>query len=185
MPNICLSGGAKGADSAWGDVAHYYGHDVIHFSFVGHKAHVPQSTVVVLGEAELVRADPHLVIANQTMKRRWPIRNQHVANLLRRNFYQVVETESVYAVSTFEKRLVAGGTSWAVQMYLDRFEHSDPLPCYVFDQVRGYWTQWDGGGFEIIHQPPAPSGLWTGIGTRDLNALGEAAIADIWSPVPA
>jgi hypothetical protein len=178
--DVCLSGGARGADLAWGDAAMAHGHDVVHFGFAGHRSSAPHNTIQTLSEAELSVADQHLVKANKTMKRRWPISNQFVANLLRRNFYQIIETQAVYAISTFEKGMVAGGTSWAVQMYLDRFDHREELPCYVYDQVRKTWAQWDGGGFLEIDHPPIPSGVWTGIGTRELNKAGMEAIQKVW-----
>jgi hypothetical protein len=111
MPNILLSGGAIGADVYWGRLAAERGDEVIHFSFQGHahKSSAPKGTLAVLSQDDLNIADPFLVQACETLKRRFPPRSLFVANLLRRNYYQVAETESVYAISTFEKGLVAGG----------------------------------------------------------------------------
>jgi hypothetical protein len=67
-----------------------------------------------------------------------------------------------------KKGWLLGGTSWAVQLFIDRFERGTPIPCYVFDQVQEQWVQWDGHGFLEIYRPPTPTGIWTGIGTRDL-----------------
>jgi len=181
LDNICLSGGAIGADYLWGEVASMFGHQIVHFGFAGHRSKVPRATIYTLTEEALLDADPYLVRANKTLDRRWPVRDHHVASLLRRNFYQVIETDSVYAVASLDRGHVAGGTAWAVQMYLDRFDRGVELPCYVFDQNVGTWTQWDGDGFLEIDLPPRPAGLWTGIGTRKLNTAGTNAIMGIWT----
>ena len=180
VDSTCLSGGARGADHEWGLAASKHGHAVVHFAFEGHRSKCPRSTLHELSQAELDIADSRLVQANKTLKRRWPVANRFVANLLRRNYYQIAETDSVYAISTFQKRMVAGGTAWAVQLYLDRFDEAKELPCYVYDQQIETWTQWDGSGFLVIDAPPTPSGIWTGIGTRDLNSAGKRAIWEIW-----
>lgn len=182
--DICLSGGARGADLAWGETALAHGHDLIHFSFAGHRSTAPHNTLFVLSAEELREADPFLERANRTLGRRWPSRNPHVAGLLRRNYYQVREADAVYAVSTFEKRHVAGGTSWAVQMFLDRFPGQPDIPCYVYDQVIGTWTAWEDGGFVEVDRVPRPQGCWAGIGTRELNDRGSEAIEKVWDLNP-
>ena len=170
LPNMLLSGGAIGADYLWGKLAGKRGDKVVHFSFAEHsqKATVPKHTLHIIPQEDLNAVDGFLKQANKTLKRNFPPRSQFVANLLRRNYYQVAETDSVYVISKFEKGLVAGGTAWAVYMYLDRFDPECTLPCYVFDQVNAVWTQWIDGGFVEIDQPPEPTGTWTGIGSRDL-----------------
>jgi len=178
--SVCLSGGALGADAAWGDAARLAGHDVIHWVFAGHsnKAGVPIKERHVLSQQELLVADDALVMANRRLDRRWPIQNQHVANLLRRNYYQVQWSDACYAISTFEKGQVKGGTAWATTMFTNRFE--GPCPCYVYDQVRRTWTVWDGEGFLEADEVPAPSGTYAGIGTRELNQHGSRAILDLY-----
>jgi hypothetical protein len=180
--NVCLSGGAIGADVLWGAAAALHGHRVIHFTFEGHghKSSAPSSTLHYFTPEELAVANPHCARANKTLDRRWPLSNTFVSNLLRRNYYQVAWSDAVYAISTFKDGLVAGGTAWAVQMYLDRFDHEQELPCYVYDQIKKTWTQWDGGGFLEIEKPPSPSGTWAGIGTREINRAGVLAIEGVW-----
>lgn len=180
MGNTCLSGGAKGADIAWGDTARVHGHEVIHWEFVGHRSTAPETERRFLTADQLVVADEYLAAANRTLKRRWPVFNPHVANLLRRNYYQVAWSDACYAISYFDKKHVAGGTAWAVQMFVDRFPGQRSL-CFVYDQKRRQWTQWDGDGFEEIDLPPAPSGVWAGVGTRDINDFGCAAIEEVFA----
>lgn len=164
----------------WGNVAEQHGHEVIHFTFAGHRSSARPTIIHELSPDDLAVANPHLEKANLRLKRRWPVRNLFTANLLRRNYYQIAEAESLYAISSFEQGFVAGGTAWAVAMMLDRFTEGTAIPCYVFDQKKRTWTTWDGYGFLEIDQPPTPCGVWAGIGTRDLNEYGFQAIRGIW-----
>lgn len=176
MTNMCLSGGAEGADLQFGMTAGSRGHEVIHWSFARHKSRAPEIEIVYLTEEQLEIADARLVLANRTLGRRIP-KNVYVKNLLRRNWYQVEFAERLYAVSTFAGPHVSGGTAWAVQMFIDRFKG---LPCeaYVFDQAVDKWFCWKGEWQEIA-APPAPHGIYAGVGTRELNDTGKRAIRSI------
>lgn len=180
MTNVCKSGGAAGSDLAWGAAAEYMGHDVVHYSFERHKRPDEQSQyLLVLSREQLAVADDHLKRANRTLRRKWPVASQSTANLLRRNFYQIKTTRRVYAISTFERGgNVAGGTAWAVQMFIDRHD-GDPCEAYVFDQDKNQWFKWHGVWVDI-KTPPVPEGEWTGIGTRDINKNGLMAIKKLF-----
>lgn len=183
--DICLSGGAEGADLQFGMVAGSCGHRVFHFIFDGHRSKAPEAEKVVLKAEQLSIADPYLVKANKTLRRKWPVSNPFTANLLRRNYYQVCEASAVYAVSELDDDgLVKGGTSWACQMFIDRFPPGDDLPIYVFDQSLSQWFSWQVGAWEAIDQPPRPSGVWAGIGSRKLNDAGKNAIRNLFDFVP-
>ncbi len=187
--NVCLSGGAKGADLQFGMCAGTAGQSVIHWSFKGHFTQAPQTEVVILTAQQLLAADEFLVRAAPKLKddkgkpkRYSPGRDpdapySFVPNLLRRNWYQVGDAERVYAVSTIKHDVVQGGTAWAVQMFIDRFDGA-PCECYVFDQDVGVWFKWN-GAWEPLDEPPQPSGVWAGIGTRELNPAGKAAIRNL------
>ncbi len=174
MENLCLSGGAEGADLMWGMTAGEAGHTVIHFTFEGHRTRAPQSEIAVLTDKQLDVADEHCKRASETLNRYFPPRNKFVKNLLRRNYYQIFESERVYAVTTFDRGIVQGGTAWAVQMFLDRFD-SEPCECYIFDQVAEQWFVWE-GYWKAIEAPPKPHGIWAGVGSRNLLEAGKKAI---------
>lgn len=140
--NLCLSGGAKGADATWGEEAAKIGHQVIHWSFEGHKSHGNPDHTIKLDEETLKEADIRLDEANLSLKRRVPYGKPWIVNLLRRNWFQVKYATTVYAVGSLNENAVMydvdiigsthrirpnsidhlgidGGTAWACQMYLD------------------------------------------------------------------
>lgn len=183
--NICYSGGAEGADTLFGKLAEEAGHFVIHYSFAGHKNRV--GNVKILDDAALRVADPYLKQANKVLKRTFPTKSEHTNNLLRRNFWQIFETDCVYAVAGIDPNgNVYGGTAWAVTMaiLLNR-------PVYVFDQEKGVWFIDSSFQNSVIHwetleeatsakTPRKPSGSYTGIGSRNLNAKGIQAIERLY-----
>jgi hypothetical protein len=182
LENICFSGGAEGADLQWGMMAGRNNFSVIHWSFDGHKVSAPECEVVRLSQPQLDEADSYLRRANKTLKRKFPTSNQYTNNLLRRSWYQVSATNAVYAVGTKDHLgNVDGGTAWAVQMYMDRFlidkEPIENCKLYFFDQSNHAWWQWNGEKwYGLSSGAPRPSGVWTGIGSRNLTDAGKWAI---------
>jgi hypothetical protein len=176
--DICFSGGARGADLAWGRAACCLGHRVMHFSFAAHKTRARRRERVMLDDAALRLADPYLGVANVRLKRRWPPRTEYAANLLRRDWYEVKDAARVYAVASRDAAgAIEGGTAWAVTLFLLRHEFG-LCPAFLFDQEQRHWLRWD-GVWEPIETPPIPSGAWAGIGTRDLTRAGRKAIRDL------
>ncbi len=180
--NICLSGGADGADLQWGLQAGKANHFVIHWSFNGHRSQAPEQELVRLTQEQLALADDAVKRANVSLKRRWPSSNIFTNNLLRRNWYQVKDTQSLYAVSEFSwDKGVAGGTAWAVQMYLDRFlidgEPMEKCKVFVLDKNTLHWHTWDGTKWvQMLSRPAKPTGIWTGVGSREISALARVEI---------
>lgn len=172
--NICLSGGAEGADLQFGMVSGSIGYSVIHWSFPGHKSNAPTQEIVVLSEEQLKIADEFCLKANEYLKRKYPPADNYTRNLLRRNYFQIAWSNSVYAISTIKDNMVEGGTAWAIAMFLDKFEYKS-CDCYVFCQEVGYWFKWD-GEWKKIYEPPTPKNIFAGIGTRKLNFNGKLAI---------
>ncbi len=177
--NLCLSGGAKGADVQWGMCAGMAGHHVIHWSFAGHKSLAPEVETVRLTQEQLDMANDAIKVAAPSLKK-YPPKDKFVKSLIQRNFYQITESSSVYAVSTIQDDLVQGGTAWAVQMFLDRTD-IETHACYVFDQNTSSWFSWSDETqyWTAIEKPPTPQGIWAGIGTRDLTTEGKNAIREL------
>lgn len=98
----CLSGGADGADRLFGEQAEKLGHQVVHWSFSGHKTPVPLEDRVLLSEEMLREADPFLIEAGKNLKRRVPFKKPVIINLLRRNYFQIRYTDQVIAVGNLD-----------------------------------------------------------------------------------
>lgn len=175
MDNVCLSGGAEGADLLWGASAAEAGHSVFHFIFPGHRSRAPAHEIAVLTAQLLAEADEHVLLANRTLQRRFPTSNPFTDNLLRRNWFQVRDAGSVYAVASIKNGRVQGGTAWAVQMFIDRGGSA----AFVFDQERDLWCGWSGTDW-LPTTPPRPAGIYAGIGSRTISERGKTAIRDIF-----
>ena len=176
---LCLSGAAAGADAYWSALAARRGDAVVHWSFAGHRRARCSGEVAALSFDAMALADAHLIRASRTLRRPWPPRSDYAAALLRRNYFQVAWSNAVYAVADLgEDRRIAGGTSWTVQLFLDRFAQGD-CPAFLFAQESGCWLTWCDGAWEPSGSPPAPEGIWAGIGTRDLRDAGAAAMDEL------
>jgi hypothetical protein len=182
--NLCMSGGADGSDLQWGLQAGKLGHGVIHWSFDGHRTQAPEQEIVRLTEDQLAQANDALRRANKTIKRSWPSRSETTNNLLRRNWYQIKDTSSVYAISEIEDGKWTGGTAWAIQMYLDRFLHdNEPMnlcKIFVYEKNTRYWYTWENTHWvQMVSRPSTPSGIWTGIGSREISPICRIEIRKI------
>lgn len=181
QPNILQSGGAVGADTYWCHLAEEAGHDVRNFV----HEHMPKSIphAIVLSRAELVKQDDLLKSVAKTLGRQFPTRNEYVNNLIRRNVYQIIGTSVVYAVADILfTNHAAGGTGWAVEL-----AKMVGLPIYVLDKSSNVWYTWNHwllsddyrDYWKYCDDVPPPRGIWTGIGSRDINATNMAQMKAI------
>lgn len=186
MTSMCFSGGAQGADHVWGMVAVEHGHDLIHFSFDGHKS-VDSKHTHILTRSELDESDPYVTAAATSIYRRFPSRNPHVNDLLRRNYYQIRWAERVYAVASLvpkDKSMlqISGGTAWACQMYVDKctkMGNQDGCELYLYDMTSNKWMKWC-QLWKEIPRPPVPHGHYAAIGSRELTDAGIRAISQVY-----
>ncbi|KAH8664508.1 hypothetical protein BX600DRAFT_437053 [Xylariales sp. PMI_506] len=173
LADVCLSGGADGADIEWGACAESIGHAVIHWSFPGHRSQAPESQIVRLDDEQLKLGNEALNNAAVALGKH-PPRRPAVARLLQRNYYQVAWSKACYAVTIIKEDTVPGGTAWATTMFAQL--HPDNRDLYVFDQEQDAWFQFNGKTWDRIDSPPRPTGIWAGIGSRDLRQNGRDAI---------
>lgn len=174
---ICHSGGCPGSDMEWENEGLKYGVKTIAYSFWNHKQQGRNQKI--LSGVELNEGFEHVLKANETMKRYPQGQPQYVKNLLARNWFQVKNSEAIFAIGKFQSsKIVDGGTGWAVQMAID-----SKKPVYVFDQENNLWRQFNYAfdGFEIFQfKIPILSKNFAGIGTREINDLGKNAIVEIY-----
>ena len=171
--NICLSGGAAGADVEWGKAAHAAGHKVIHWGFTGHKSTAPKDQIVELSDEQLKISHAAVRDAARALDKN-PPKRPGVAQLIQRNYFQVAWSTSCYAVTAIRTDIKPGGTAWATVMFAQL--HPESRELYIFDQLKNRWVQWNGKDWDPIDSPPRPTGIWAGIGSRDLTEGGREAI---------
>jgi hypothetical protein len=180
--NVLFSGGASGADSYFSQFAQKRGDLIVHWGFPGMDSEIPRKHIIELNQEQLKEADSYLTIANSFLKRKFPTKSGYVNSLLRRNYYQIAYTKSIYAISSIDsKGIVEGGTSWAVMMGITR--KVDPI--YVFDQNRNKWYEFVCMIDQDCHWAealvvPSPKGFYTGIGSRSLSDFGKLAIEGLY-----
>lgn len=174
MSNVCFSGGAVGSDTAFYLAARAAGHKVVQYHFDERNSGKPGFHI--LSDRQLEAARSFLKKANETLGRTVP-KDGYVYNLLARNWYQVRDSNRVFAVGRISDGNILGGTAWAVQMFID----SNLSPSvFFFDQYAETWFQWENSGWMETKSVPRPGGYYTGIGTRDLNEAGEEAIRALY-----
>lgn len=182
---ICNSGGARGSDQVFSEQCESKGIEVIAWSFEGHDT--KSKNRKILTKEELDEGWNHVLIANKNLKRNIYRLSPYVKKLLSRNWFQVKNSHTVYAIGQLDgKQLVLGGTGWAVQMAVDGKELHDGKNIYVFDQIKNSWyTQifsmytddWE--WCKIEGTPKLTDRDFAGIGTRDINENGIKAIKEL------
>lgn len=177
MIYTCHSGGCPGSDMEWETQGEKYGVKTIAYSFYNHvqKGKNPK----ILTGAELDEGFEHVKIASKGLKRHINISYPYVKHLLCRNWFQVKNAESIFAIAkSMTDKIVEGGTGWAVQMAIDNRK-----PVFVFDQKYFVWKVFDYGRneFRQMYITPTLTKNFAGIGTREINESGKNAIRVIYS----
>lgn len=184
------SGGAIGADFAWGNIGASYGVSGKHYfdATDTREGKRPPYGNTPITDEERTLGERKAFHAGKQMGR-LSSKAQKVADpLLIRDWNQVNNADMVVAIaqkfdmpgdkfsnkSDDERRAlvqqVSGGTGWAVQMAI-----SEGKPVFVFNQADGLWRYFTGAEW-VVTETPVLSENFAGIGTRGINAVGEAAI---------
>ena len=176
MNYICHSGGCPGSDMFWETEGDKYGVTTIAYSFGGHKQEGKNR--VILSTEELNEGFEHVLVANKTIKRYPQGQARYIQNLLARNWFQVKNAETIFAIGKFiNRKIVSGGTGWAVQMGVD-----NKKPVFFFDQEGNVWNTYNytKNEFEVIGYVPKLTQNFAGIGTRELQDNGKDAIKKVY-----
>jgi len=170
---ILFSGGAQGAEAAFGAAAERHGVEEVNFSFTGHR---PQRSrgLRILNHEELAAGDVSLAYISRLMHRRYPD-TPTFRKILQSIWFQINSGQEVYVVGSIEPdQTVRGGTGWGAE-----FAKLCNKPLFVFDQPRDGWFEWDGEAWQARAGDAAPVIQHvhiTGTGTRFLQDNGRAAI---------
>jgi hypothetical protein len=173
---ICHSGGCPGADMAWETVGEEFNVKTIAYSFSGHTQYGKNPKVLTTQELE--EGLEHVIEASKTLKRNVLYIPRYVKGLLCRNWFQVKNSDTIFAVGRLiSKSLVDGGTGWAVQMAVD-----NKKPVFFFNQPTKTWNKfnYDTMEFDKIDYIPKLTENFAGVGTREIDENGKEAIRKVY-----
>jgi len=174
---ILFSGGATGAEQAFGEVAERYGIEEVNFSFDGHTI-VRTRGLRVLNHEELQAGDVSLEYVGRLMHRRYTDAPT-IRKILQTIWYQVNNGQEIYVIGTIlPDATVRGGTGWGAE-----FAKLCNKPLHVFDQDQDGWYSWDGSAWHRRGEKDLPviaHHHFTGTGTRMLQENGKRAIAGLF-----
>jgi hypothetical protein len=173
---ILFSGGANGAESAFGECAFRHGVEEVNFTFDGHNI-ARKRGVRVLNHEELQGGDVSLAYVSKLMHRRYSDAPT-IRKVLQTLWYQVNHGQEIYVVGAIlPDDTVRGGTGWGAE-----FAKLCNKPLFVFDQDRDGWFRWTGDAWEVLGEGPTITHPhFTGTGTRTLTANGKKAIDELFT----
>jgi hypothetical protein len=172
---ILFSGGAPGAEAAFGECAERHGIEEVNFTFDGH-AIARTRGVRVLNHEELQAGDVSLHYISRLMHRRYSD-SPTIRKVLQTVWYQVNNGQEIYVVGVIqEDGTVRGGTGWGAE-----FAKLCNKPLFVFDQEKDGWFEWTGDDWQArgSDTPTITHPHFTGTGTRSIRANGKRAIEDL------
>ena len=175
---ILFSGGAAGAEAAFGACAEQHGVEEVNFTFEGHKI-ARHRGVRVLNHEELQAGDVSLEYVSRLMHRRFTD-SPTIRKVLQTLWYQVNNGQEIYVIGTIlEDGTVRGGTGWGAE-----FAKLCNKPLHVFDQEKNCWERWTGADWSVCEGANAPiitHPHFTGTGTRNLQPNSRRAIEQLYA----
>ena len=175
---ILFSGGATGAEAAFGACAEHHGVEEVNFTFDGHKI-ARHRGVRVLNHEELQAGDVSLEYVSRLMHRRFSDAPT-IRKVLQTLWYQVNNGQEIYVVGAIlDDGTVRGGTGWGAE-----FAKLCNKPLHVFDQEQDFWFKWSGADWTPLGKADGPTIAhphFTGTGTRTLRDNAQRAINDLFT----
>ena len=156
------TGGANGSDTSWDKVGREYG-----FNNHRHLASKGQFMDRSLSRVDLTEQEILFGLnqVNTLLKKDYD--NNYVGRLHARNYYQVINSDAVYAVAPITgKSRVSGGTNTAVQVGIKLNK-----PVYVWDTNTKQWHKYQPilKRFVVYDKPVVLTPNYAGVGTRDID----------------
>ena len=171
---VLHSGGARGAEEAFGEMAERYGIREITFSFEGHANRSRDRGMRLLTEEDLRLGDVSLRYVSHRLGRVFPS-TPAVRKVIQSIWHQIRPCQQVFVVGEIqEDDTVRGGTGWGAE--LARRWKKD---LFVFDQGKGGWFSWDGRAW-VAADPVIDSPMFAGSGTARLDDSGRQAIESLF-----
>ncbi|SIO32116.1 hypothetical protein [Halodesulfovibrio marinisediminis] len=171
---ILYSGGARGTEAYFGELAEKYGLQEVNYSFDGHKIERSRGLRVLTAD-ELALKDVSLTYVSRLMSRSYS-----VAPLFRKVLqsicWQVSSGHEVYVVGVIQDdNTVKGGTGWGAE-----FAKICNKPLYVFGQAKNAWFRWEKTEWVEVETPTISHRHFTATGTRFLEENGKRAIKELF-----
>ncbi len=168
-----FSGGLKGAEATFGEVAEKHNVSEVIYTFEGHKLAREKNTVV-LSQDDLERGDISMELASRMLNRTY-YETDKIRKVLQTIFHMVNSGHQIFVIGTIlEDGHVKGGTGWAVEL-AKMFNR----PLHVFDQPTKQWYTWKESWQE--DSPKIEYETFVGSGTRFLNEAGRLAIEKLFT----
>lgn len=172
---VLHSGGAQGAEAAFGEEAERHRIEEITFSFDGHDNRVRGRGLRLLGEADLRAGDVSLRYVSHRLGRVMP-EIPFVRRVLQSIWHQIKPCEQVFVVGEIQQDgTVRGGTGWGAEL-ARRWNKQ----LNVFDQQRDGWFRWENGAWKPA-TPIIESRWFAGTGTSRLQPNGRRAIEELFT----
>jgi hypothetical protein len=170
-----VSGGAKGAEAAFGTAAEQWGLAEVHYSFAGHPFLERERGVVVLGDDELRKGDASLMYASHRLGR--PLSEiPNIKRILQTVWHQIRGAEEVFVIGALQENgVVRGGTGWGAEL-----ARLWGKPVYLFDQEKGRWLHWDVTTWAPLDTPTISRRVFAAGGTTSLTQEGREAIRGLF-----
>ena len=167
------SGGAKGAEEAFGIASERWGVQECNFTFDGHKQARDRGRYA-LSPRELAAGDVSLVYVSRRLNRTYS-EGTLIRKVLQTLWHMVSRSQQVFVIGSIQDDgTVVGGTGWSVE--LARMWNKD---LWVFDQDTSQWSHWTGDAW-MPGVPVIESHHFTGAGTRYLTEAGREAIETLF-----
>ncbi len=166
------SGGLKGAEATFGEIAEQMGTKEVIYTFEGHKL-TRNKNSVLLSQEELERGDISMELASRMLNRTY-YETDKIRKVLQTIFHMVNSGHQVFVIGTIqEDGSVKGGTGWAVEL-AKMFNR----PLHVFDQPVKKWFTWRDGWQE--DSPIIEYDTFVGSETRYLSDAGRKTIKKLF-----
>lgn len=167
------SGGAQGAETAFGEAAEAWGLKEINYTFDGHLP-VRTRGLHVLNETEMGAGEVSLLYVSRRMNRSYRD-GSHIRKVLQSLWHIVQRAQMVFVVGQIqEDDTVVGGTGWAVE--LARMWNKS---LWVYDQGRSCWFHWEDGSWHES-TPRIDVQHIAGTGTRHITDAARQAVLDLF-----
>lgn len=171
---ILFSGGAVGAETAFGENAERLGIDEVNFSFEG-REFTRTRGLRILNHEELKNGDVSLDYIAKLMNRTYP-HTPTFQKILQTIWHQINNSQEIFVIGEImEDKTVKGGTGWGAE-----FAKLCNKKLYVFDQNKNQWYQWANNEWFAISAPVISENHFCGTGTRQLNDTGVNAINELF-----